>query len=122
MSFRSFFAHPKDEFKAILHLPLVERLLHVMARRTLMAVSLGVILMAVGSTIAASAKDVEHYFGLNHIIVDVVGYFLHGAGALPAFRFIEPLWTLILGASEAAAEKAAEVATEAAVEAVSKGI
>lgn len=37
---------------------------------------------------------------MTKTVVDAMGYFLHGVGTLPAVRYIDPLWTLLMGAAE----------------------
>jgi hypothetical protein len=65
---------------------------HVKMLRHMAAMSLGVSLMVAGSGIAANA----HSFPvIHHILVDTVGYFLHGIGCVPFVAHVEPLWKLI---------------------------
>ncbi len=90
----------------IAHLPLVERLTHHNARRPLAASMLGVGVMLTGCVIASSKEELHHTCGGHHILWDAVGYFLHGAGAIPLLRYIEPLWALLLGSSEVVGEAA----------------
>lgn len=46
---------------------------------------LGLVVMVTGSTIAASAP---HDPFVAHIIVDVVGYYMHGLGAAPLVKWV----------------------------------
>lgn len=94
----------KKDVQVILHLPLVQRLTHKKSRRTVVSVSVGALLMLSGSTIAHEAKWFEGMIGVHQLVVDVVGYFVHAVGAVPAIRYIDPLWTLVMGASEVAEE------------------
>ncbi len=100
----------KAEVAAILHLPLVERLTHHNARRPLMAILLGVVMMLVGSIIVSIKEELHHYFGGHHIVFDTFGLFLHGIGAVPLLRYVEPVWMLVMGAAETAGGEAAVTA------------
>lgn len=88
--------------KSLLHLHPLRRLLHRKAHRPVAVVGLGTVVMVTGSVIA-SAKDVlGHMIGVHHIVIDTVGYFIHAVGALPAIRYIEPMWLILFGSAEEA--------------------
>jgi hypothetical protein len=89
-----------DEVKHILHLPLLMRISHPRARRTIIAWGSSVCIMTIGSFIAGHAHMVELYYHVPAVAVDTTGYFLHAIGAVPALRYFEPFWTLILGSAE----------------------
>jgi hypothetical protein len=86
--------------KSILHLPRLSRIVHHKARRPVAIVAIGVIVMLLGSMIAAHKDSLGHLIGVHHIIVDTIGYFIHAAGALPALRYIEPVWLVLFGVAE----------------------
>lgn len=88
------------EIPHILHLPIIQRLLHHKARRPVGAVVLGVSAMMTGSLIATNAAWVTTLVPIHHIVVDTTGYFIHAVGAVPILRYIEPFWMLIVGESK----------------------
>lgn len=89
----------KADVLSIAHLPVIDRIIHAKARRTVLVVASGVILMVVGSFIASHRHELSEMFPVvNHLLFDVFGYFIHACGALPALRYVEPLWTLLMGA------------------------
>ncbi len=90
----------KDEVQTILHLPLIERVLHPKSRRPIIALSIGISAMLAGSFLAQSAKPLNEACGAPHILVDTVGYFVHAVGAIPALRYFEPVWTILAGSVE----------------------
>lgn len=104
----------KSALHEIAHLPLLARLSHHNARRPLMAIALGVVVMLSGCVVASAKEELCHDFGGHHILWDALGYFLHGAGAIPLLRYIEPLWLLLLGSPEAVVVGAVGAAGEAA--------
>lgn len=57
---------------------------------------LGFLIMLIGSTLATAHFHLLGWIPVN--IVDGFAYFLHGAGAIPFIRFIEPLWELFSSA------------------------
>ncbi len=98
--FRWLFRASCDEVRHIAHLPFVERITHAKARRSIMAVAVGVLLMLVGSAIASSAETLSRSADVPPIVVDTFGYFRHAIGAVPALRHIEPLCLVIVVAAE----------------------
>lgn len=90
----------RKDVATILHLGLWARLLHPKARRPVAGVVLGVLMMLAGSLTAHSAGLIEAGLGVHHLVVDTVGYFVHAVGAIPAIRYIDPFWTLVLGAAD----------------------
>ena len=104
----------KAAIAEIAHQPLIERLNHRNARRPLLVSLLGVVVMLCGCVVASSKEELHHTCGGHHILWDAAGYFLHGVGAIPLLRYFEPLWAILLGASEVA-EEAAVVAGAAMV-------
>lgn len=95
----------KKDVQVILHLPLVQRLAHRKARRTVVAVSLSVVLMLTGSTIAHEAKWFNELLGVHQLLVDAVGYFTHAVGAVPAIRYLDPFWSILMGGAETVVEE-----------------
>lgn len=85
------------EVKSLLHLPLVERLLHAKARKHLFRFSLGAAVMSAGAFLASVKAGVSEVVGVHEFVVDAVGYFVHGAGMVPVLRYVEPVWLLMLG-------------------------
>ena len=73
------------------------RLLHPKSLRALVAAFLGVCVMTSGSAIALNGELISHAVGISHLFVDVTAYFIHGAGTLPIFAYIEPLWHILTG-------------------------
>jgi hypothetical protein len=53
---------------------------------------LGLTLMIFGPFIAKHGPEY-----MPELLADSVGYFLHGVGALPIIRYLEPFLTLLLG-------------------------
>lgn len=86
----------------ILHLPLFARLMHHKARRPLFGFGLGCGIMLAGSAIAASVKHMDTLSHLTHVVVDTCGYLLHGIGAVPIVKHIEPVWAIVFGAAQEA--------------------
>ena len=89
----------KADVQTILHLPLVERLLHSKARRPLGVLALGIVLMVLGSMIAAHRHELAEWIPIHHLLFDTGGYFLHAVGAVPALRYVEPVWAILAGAA-----------------------
>lgn len=92
--------HVKREILDILHLPLIDRLMHIKSRRIVVAVLSGVLMMLVGSTIAKHAERIEYTFGIHELVAETFGFFLHGVGAVPIMRYLDPAWTLVMGTAE----------------------
>ncbi len=103
-----------EEVKHILHLPLIERLMHRSSRRPLIAIVLSIVIMIVASTVAHSKEWLSHHSYLPAVFIDAMAYLAHGLGAIPIVRYAEPVWALFFGAVEVAAETAvaAEIGTE----------
>ena len=80
-----------------LHLPFWKRVLHKKARRPLKAVFYGCVIMMSASWMASNA---EHQTYVPHAVWDAVAYFIHGVGGLPIIGYFDPLWRILLGASE----------------------
>lgn len=95
--------HVREGVKSILHLPLVERLTHHKARRPLAVVGMGIALMVTGSGIAAHRMELSELIPIHHLLFDTLGYFLHACGAVPALRYVEPVWSLLMGIEEVVA-------------------
>ncbi len=108
---KKIFKVPKSraDVLSILHLPLLERLTHHKARRPMVVVGIGTGMMVAGSVIAANREALAEMLPIHHLLFDTLGYFIHAAGALPALRYVEPLWLLLLGSAEDAAAEAASV-------------
>lgn len=83
--------------KSVLHLPLWRRIIHPKSRRTVGVMSTGIVIMLTGSFIASERDVIGHAVGVHHLFFDTLGYFLHAAGAIPALRYVEPLWLLLTG-------------------------
>lgn len=90
----------RKELATIAHLPLVQRLLHHKARRPVVAVGLGVVIMMTGSGAAMSAEFLSHWLFLPHIVIDTIGYGVHGVGLIPICKYAEPIWVLVMGETE----------------------
>lgn len=103
----------RKELDLILHLPLVERVLHPKFRRPLLGIVGGIVLMCCASLLSVSADAVCHsccvwfYVPLlcwewqmhpPHFLVDALAYFCHGVGALPIIRYLEPAYAIFIGA------------------------
>lgn len=70
------------------HKPLKKR------SRRILALATGVGVMLVGSTLATVHF---HWFGwIPAPLLDGFAYFLHGVGAIPFVRFIEPVWVFLM--------------------------
>lgn len=86
--------HKHKHLNVILKLPLADRLFHRLARRHVLAVLLGILTMLVGSAFSSLA----HHQALVPVAVwDATGYFIHGVGAVPILRHIEPFWIILVG-------------------------
>lgn len=96
-NFITWWRKPVREVEGILHLCFWHRVAHHKARRPFFAVAGGVVVMVAGSALAHHAEAVEAVVGVNHLLVDTCGYFVHAAGAVPALRFVEPLWAVLMG-------------------------
>ena len=83
--------HPAH-LKELAKQPRFRRLFDRRARHILVAFLLGAAVMAIGSAIAGHPQ----WFNLPHLVVDVVGYFLHAVGAVPILRWIEPAWKVLM--------------------------
>lgn len=83
--------------REVLHLPLIKRLVHRRTRRIVVVMVAGAVLMTFGSAIAAHRNEIAEVVPVHHLIFDVIGYFIHACGALPALKYIEPFVTLLLG-------------------------
>lgn len=86
-----------DEIKAILHLPLVERLLHHKARRTLLSFGAGAAMVLAGSLIAVNKVQIAEFLRAHDLLIDCSSGLLHDIGAIPIIRYFEPFWTLLAG-------------------------
>jgi len=88
----------REEVEHILHLPLVQRLTHRKARRTLKAVVLSLACMFGGASLASAA----HYLCDSHlgvVCVDAIGYGIHGFGFIPLVAYSESIWAILIGES-----------------------
>lgn len=92
----------RKELNTILHLPLIQRLMHHKARRPVVAVVSGVFIMLTGSSIAMSAEAIGHLVLIPHVLVDTLGYSIHGIGLIPLCKYAEPIWFLVMGIEEGA--------------------
>lgn len=101
----------KEEVDLILHLPFIERVLHPKGIRAIAAVFIGSAIMSGGAAMASHAHDIAHMLPVHYLFFDIFGLFLHGVGAVPALRYIEPFWNILFGgvASEAAVEVIEEI-------------
>jgi hypothetical protein len=54
----------------------------------------GMLVMALGSSIALNGHTIVHALGIWHLPVDMVAYGLHGFGAIPIYRHGEHLWNI----------------------------
>lgn len=91
------FVKAHEEVIHIIHLPLVKRLCHAKARRTVKAIGIGGIVMISASLMASYG---HHQGYMPQPIWDAVAYFMHGVGGVPVVRYFEPAWALILGEIE----------------------
>ncbi len=95
---RSTLTRIKKDVKSIGHLPLIDRVFHHKSRRTLVVMGIGTVLMVIGSCIASYRHELSEVIPVtHHLLWDVFGYFIHACGAVPALRYVDPMWTLLMG-------------------------
>lgn len=90
----------KKNIISILHLPLIERILHSHARRTIIVIIGGVALMVCGTLTCNYREQIGNYINIPHLFIETVGCFIHAVGAIPALRYFEPIWILFFGEIE----------------------
>lgn len=80
--------HDKEKHAELFALGRVRRLFHVKVRRHTIGLAAGGGLMLIGSTLAIYGKGIP----APHILIDGLAYFIHGIGAIPFIRHIEPIF------------------------------
>lgn len=82
-------------------LSFIKRVMHPKSRKYIKIASLSICVMTTGSFIAACAHHVHIlpscFKSIEPIIVDVIGYGMHGLGLIPIAKYVEPLWAILTG-------------------------
>jgi hypothetical protein len=76
----------------MMHLPRLHRPFSKRGRKHTIACSLGCMVMLAGSGLSVLHLDVV----LPHVVWDMLAYFIHGCGAIPIVKHIEPLWMMLV--------------------------
>lgn len=80
--------HDKGKHSDLFKLGRVRRLFHVKVRKHTIGLGIGGGLMLCGSTLAIYG----HHVPAPHVLIDGLAYFIHGIGAIPFVRHIEPIF------------------------------
>lgn len=78
-------------------LNLPRRVMHPKSRRHVVTVTMGIVVMVAGSSVAMNGHHYANLSGVPTLIFDVFGYFLHGVGAVPLIAHAEPFWAILRG-------------------------
>lgn len=75
----------------------LEKLTHHKTRKHLSVIGVGVAMMATGSSIALHGVQIGELSGLPHLLIDMTAYLIHGVGAIPIVKHVEPVYDIFVG-------------------------
>lgn len=86
--------HRHPHIAELLKLPRRHRLLHPHARRHIIGITTGIVVM-VGGVGVSHGIVITEFIHIPHLILEVCGGLVHAAGAIPVLWHVEPVWRII---------------------------